>query len=43
MADNLITLNHKQYYQGKDNTQLSGDDAQYGNYQFIKVGDVVVR
>tara|TARA_R100001015_G_C4630168_1_gene191578 strand:- start:2276 stop:3259 length:984 start_codon:yes stop_codon:yes gene_type:complete len=41
MADNLITLNHTQYYQGKDNTQLSGDDRQYGNYQFIKIGDVV--
>lgn len=41
MADNLITLTHEQYYEGKDNTQLSGDDRQYGNYQFIKVGDVV--
>ena len=41
MADNLITLTHEQYYEGKDGTQLSGDDRQYGNYQFIKVGDVV--
>ena len=41
MADNLITLNHKQYYEGKDGTQLSGDDRQYGNYQFVKIGDVV--
>ena len=43
MADNLITLTHEQYYEGKDgpNGQLSGDDRQYGNYQFIKVGDVV--
>ena len=41
MANNLITLTHQQYYQGKDNTQLSGDDAQYGNYQFAKVSDVI--
>ena len=41
MADNLITLNHKQYYEGKDGDQLTGDDRQYGNYQFIKVSDVI--
>ena len=41
MANNLITLTHQQYYQGKDTTQLSGDDAQYGNYQFAKVSDVI--
>jgi len=41
MANNLITLTERQYYQGKDGTQLSGDDAQYGNYQFIKVGEVI--
>ena len=41
MANNLITLTHLQYYQGKDGTQLSGDDAQYGNYQFAKVDDVI--
>ena len=41
MANNLITLTHAQYYKGPDNTQLSGDDTQYGSYQFIKVGDVV--
>jgi len=41
MANNLITLTHQQYYQGPDNTQLSGDDSQYGNYQFAKVDDVI--
>ena len=41
MADNLITLTEKQYYEGKDTTQLSGDDRQYGNYQFYKVGDII--
>ena len=41
MADNLITLTHEQYYEGKDGTQLSGDDRQYGNYQFYKIGDVI--
>ncbi len=41
MADNLITLNHEQYYDGKDASQLSGDDLQYGNYQFMKIGDVI--
>ena len=39
MPNNLITLTEKQYYEGKDgiNGQLSGDDKQYGNYQFIKI------
>ena len=41
MADNLITLTHEQYYEGKDGTQLSGDDRQYGNYQFMRVGDII--
>ena len=41
MPSNLITLTHEQYYQGKDNTQLSGDDRQYGNYQFMKVDDII--
>ena len=41
MADNLITLNHKQYYEGLDGAQLSGDDRQYGNYQFYKIGDII--
>ena len=41
MANNLITLSELQYYQGKDGTQLSGDDRQYGNYQFIKVSEVI--
>jgi hypothetical protein len=41
MADNLITLTHEQYYDGKDNAQLTGDDKQYGNYQFMKIGDVI--
>tara|TARA_R110000824_G_scaffold2889_7_gene13110 strand:- start:8561 stop:9520 length:960 start_codon:yes stop_codon:yes gene_type:complete len=41
MADNLITLTHEQYYEGKDGVQLTGDDLQYGNYQFMKIGDVV--
>jgi len=41
MADNLITLTHEQYYEGKDGTQLSGDDRQYGNYQFYKLSDVI--
>tara|TARA_R100000005_G_C4962853_1_gene178867 strand:+ start:111 stop:1082 length:972 start_codon:yes stop_codon:yes gene_type:complete len=41
MPSNLITLTHEQYYQGKDNTQLSGDDKQYGNYQFMRVDDII--
>ena len=41
MPNNLITLTHQQYYQGPDGTQLSGDDSQYGNYQFAKVDDVI--
>jgi hypothetical protein len=41
MADNLITLTHQQYYDGKDNEQLTGDDKQYGNYQFMKISDVI--
>jgi hypothetical protein len=41
MPNNLITLTHQQYYQGPDNTQLSGDDSQYGNYQFMKVDDII--
>ena len=41
MADNLITLTHEQYYEGQDFTQLTGDDRQYGNYQFMKVTDLI--
>jgi len=41
MPNNLITLTHQQYYQGPDNTQLSGDDSQYGHYQFIKMTDLI--
>ena len=41
MANNLITLTHQQYYNGNDGTQLSADDSQYGNYQFIKVDNIV--
>ena len=41
MPNNLITLNPTQYYQGKDGTQLSGDDRQYGNYQFMKADDLI--
>ena len=38
---NLITLSEKQYYEGVDTNQLTGDDSQYGNYQFLKIGDIV--
>ena len=41
MPNNLITLTHQQYYQGPDGNQLTGDDSQYGNYQFAKVDDVI--
>ena len=41
MPYNLINLTHQQYYQGPDNTQLSGDDAHYGYYQFIQVTDLI--
>jgi len=43
MPNNLITLTHKQYYEGPDgvNGQLSGDDSQYGHYQFIKMTDLI--
>jgi hypothetical protein len=41
MADNLITLTNEQYYEGKDGLQLTGDDRQYGNYQFYKIGDII--
>lgn len=41
MANNLISLTHEQYYKGADNTQLSGDDSQYGSYQFIKMTDLI--
>jgi len=40
MPNNLITLTHKQYYEGTDNTQLTGDGVQ-GSYQFMKASDLV--
>ena len=41
MAANLITLTEKQYFEGPNGVQLNGDDHQYGNYQFMKIGDVI--
>jgi len=41
MPNNLITLTEKQYYEGQNGGQLNGDDAQYGNYQFMKIDDVI--
>jgi len=41
MPSNLITLTHEQYYEGVDGTQLSGDDTQYGYYQFVKIADII--
>ena len=41
MAVNLITLTEKQYFEGQDGQQLTGDDRQYGNYQFMKIDDVI--
>ena len=37
----LITLSEEQYYEGVDGNQLSGDDVQYGNFQFHKITDLV--
>ena len=41
MPNNLITLTHKQYYDGPDNTQLTADDTQYGSYQFMMISDLI--
>jgi hypothetical protein len=40
MPINLITLTHKQYYEGTDNAQLTGDGVQ-GSYQFMKASDLI--
>jgi len=40
MPNNLITLTHKQYYEGTDSSQLTGDGVQ-GSYQFIKMTDLI--
>lgn len=40
MPQYLITATEKLYYEGADGTQHSGDEN-YGNYQFISIGNVV--